>query len=1316
MILMKTKYISSKRLLTHILRWGTSDEITRTNIATIATIYDPSSEIRVNSYDSPWRSLALVFSFADKSKLASMAFNKANNWFDAVLDTDTVHTVLRGARLTMRILCQIQEDQGDKISNESFQEVTKCLENIKLNDPNPWVRRNLHSNYARLSFIASYYGLEESSVFAKKEYMCYKPSHEVHSSINFLVEEFDLLWRTAVFAVEVGDRNILCNNFLRMLSFADTLQQASHKGAWEVGKDLGISRVLASYLSAVDLCVPTPSEANQAVDIVVNFLASHEIQPNQLIQERATLLLAKSAFSPVVCFGSVSEIITFWQDAIPLCIETAGRLGLSRDLLVRKISHAMTEFIETSVVRFCSDEKNLNSQMQIIHSIYSNARKEMIPIEDEAWQILAGVLLKPSTTLTDIINDCQITTASEQFGSELRVCIDRSLDYKLPFTQHLKSRALTLCDRFFEVAVEELLPSQDVSANVYSSLRQAEMVYTYAGFEPRGETLWKTALHCLKYGSPLVVLSVLTTWILKNQYMKEKLWINLDKVLELLSEHHKAAPSLLSSGVTILMRSNSSEVLRFLFGSDPEVQEIMLPVVRCILKTEEQQKAQEALLSLVTANRGSFFDYEQLARETVAFLLSVVHEDSAEYLIYSQAARQLISRKIAILNTREGPQLSPIVTKLMTIQLRGASSAYLILQLVSKGESEEIASIDLVNAISTLSDKDAIELLNIMCQSAASYSHSEFSTVHNLVLELLTRESIMYHFKENLAKEERNSVSQLLLRWFPPTPPAGSWSSRSWSGNPENACSHDRAFSSCRHLLVFLLQSSVQTAHNTLNTLTLWNCTTIWGLARWLADIRIIVEELSTTVELLDIACRECLVAILTSRYKSMTYYGEGENTIWWREEHDLPAIVIDLILPQILNYAADVVCSLPEEVDQYNERRQVLCSAIPVLLAKGVLTPLCTDLIDRIPGLRYWGEGRTLCLSFIEKALLIDIDQDNAEPRMSILKRVSSKKHWTAEGDVVSLLCGLPGTTGDEFTKVFYKHVTPTEIINNEKLWSRIKWVTREIKAFSDLSTRLKEVTKSAQKKASTKHKRRKCIGAWAVAISAICSNIRGYRSSHISPMYAIHVIEFLNISMFGQRVEELWMELSREKNSTKEAIDEALDDWERVVISLIEEIPDKSKLNRVGIARLLSLRILQAKFRRVNEIINTMSRTNLVLQNPELVTACMEVCLRQQDLDGIETLFYRGLAATSKSSPELGADFLTNALISFWHLGEFHLSLLLLKSILRQLRTSPHEVHEGILRDILNLANEKLKLEFQDPPDLSFYISNGFGYKGGE
>src|SRR4030095_6056047 len=53
---------------------------------------------------------------------------------------------------------------------------------------------------------------------------------------------------------------------------------------------------------------------------------------------------------------------------------------------------------------------------------------------------------------------------------------------------------------------------------------------------------------------------------------------------------------------------------------------------------------------------------------------------------------------------------------------------------------------------------------------------------------------------------------------------------------------------------------------------------------------------------------------------------------------------------------------------------------------------------------------------------------------------------------------------------------------------------------------------------------------------------------------------------------------------------------------------------------------------------------------------------------------------------------------------------------NILGKLQALPSEVSERILEGILKMASEKLRLEFQNPPDLSSDINGKLGHRGGQ
>src|SRR5260370_5731829 len=104
--------------------------------------------------------------------------------------------------------------------------------------------------------------------------------------------------------------------------------------------------------------------------------------------------------------------------------------------------------------------------------------------------------------------------------------------------------------------------------------------------------------------------------------------------------------------------------------------------------------------------------------------------------------------------------------------------------------------------------------------------------------------------------------------------------------------------------------------------------------------------------------------------------------------------MIAELILPYVLEHAQNVVSSFPQQIDKYAKRRQVLCAAVPALASAGVLAPLCADLVERVLSMENWGQGRTLCLAFIEEALRIGTDQEAVIRSItSILKVTTSGK-----------------------------------------------------------------------------------------------------------------------------------------------------------------------------------------------------------------------------------------------------------------------------------------------------------------------------------
>jgi hypothetical protein len=156
-----------------------------------------------------------------------------------------------------------------------------------------------------------------------------------------------------------------------------------------------------------------------------------------------------------------------------------------------------------------------------------------------------------------------------------------------------------------------------------------------------------------------------------------------------------------------------------------------------------------------------------------------------------------------------------------------------------------------------------------------------------------------------------------------------------------------------------------------------------------------------------------------------------------------------------------------------------------------------------------------------------------------------------------------------------------------------------------------------------------------------------------------------------------------------------------------LIKEAPDKARLSDIGLPWLLRLRELQMDFRHVHDMTNAIVQDELVLQNPELVIACMDVCLEQQDLDSVETFLRQGTAIAAKSNSEAGAFFLANALSSFWQLDESSLSWLLLRGVFRQLRKPSYGISEKAMKNICRRTNEQLRQRFKNPPDLSLLLA---------
>jgi hypothetical protein len=1298
---------SSHNLLTRTLRYCVGNEIAQANVEAIAAAYAPTAEIKLDSYDSPWRSLGLIFSLVGKPDLAHVAFDKAINWFETVLSTDVMEpTVLRGARLTMKVLCHSQAS-ANRLSNGSLQEALDCFDRVAITDPDARTSRHLRVNYARLSFLANHYHLDDAAVFAERAKEVYKPSSSIHPSIQFLVEELDVLWRMVRFVVEVGDSDALHNSVTRVMSFDETLKRASLEGNWGLGRDLGVPSVLKNYLAVVDLCTPSPSEASQAVGAIVDFLAQHGLNPDQSIRDRAALLLARSIFSKAISYQSVAEFAASLQETISTCKVAAKRLSLADALVFNQISHGFTDFVTMDVMRFPNDVRGLNERTAVIRSICLAAEEAKISLRPEWWEAVTKLLLEDQEVRPGTVMASGVAATAKQFGNSLRMRIDQtSTGDSLPINTYLERAALSQCDKFLKAAVDEILSSQAKPNQLINSLKEASSVYIYARLKPE-PYLFETALRCLQSVSSALAMPVLSLWILGDLNLEEMLWTRLGQVFESLMQHSESAPDVLPLSLSTLVEHNEKAALDFLFGRNTELQDIMLPVVCCALAEKEQLVIRKLITTAVAGGKVWSFEYEQSAREVVASLSKTVQEDSANGCIYDRAARQLVVRRLARSISHQ-PNLAPVVEKLLKFQVKTVRYADLEQQLVGEANTRETLDLDPVESVSSLSDSDAVEVLSTVAGNITNYTSSELITARSITLALLQREFISCQINEKQNDEMRSNIAHLFVQYLPPVPLAGNWSSRSWSGDLNKALSHDELFAACRHLLELLLSS--QMLGEALATLEHYDLSSSWGLARWLSEIRQMSAKSTETGEAYITTCRACLKAILTSERKSVTYSRFGTSSrevVEWREQSDIPAGAIgDLILPRILDHAADIVSSLPQEIDEYHERRQLICGAVPVLASKGVLAPLCADLVARVPSLE-WRE-RDICLAFIKEALRSDLEQPVVSRAIeSRLKNRSLKTKWVENADLVSLLCGLPAETGNKFTDMFYKNMTPGEIIKSEKHWTKIEWIAREIKSPDDFITRLEGVINTAETLSRSASRQGQGLGAWATVLSEVCSKIGKYGSINTSQAEAHRLVEFANVILFGQRVEQLLLGSSRHIKSPEEGtlktLVYVLDNWEQIAIELIRKVRNKGKLNCLGIAELLALREYRGEFEHVHEIVNTIIEARLALENPNLMVSCIEVCLRQQDLDGLETLFLNGLAASVKSSSETGAAFLAKVLRSFWHLQEVRLSMLILEKSLAQLKSAPHKVAHNSLKRALKLADEHLRLEFQNPPLLS-------------
>src|SRR5262249_32196028 len=150
-------------------------------------------------------------------------------------------------------------------------------------------------------------------------------------------------------------------------------------------------------LATVDFCVPRPFEASKAIELIIEFLARQKLLRSQSLQDRAVLLLEHSLVSPILGLKDVTEIIAFWQEAIPLYTIASRRLGLKRKHPSKRFGRIMKDSVEPYLISTLSSTSDLNA---LITAFQFLEKEGLVPTGTRIWDTVLRLLQSVPSSLT----------------------------------------------------------------------------------------------------------------------------------------------------------------------------------------------------------------------------------------------------------------------------------------------------------------------------------------------------------------------------------------------------------------------------------------------------------------------------------------------------------------------------------------------------------------------------------------------------------------------------------------------------------------------------------------------------------------------------------------------------------------------------------------------------------------------------------------------------------------------------------------------------------------------------------------------------
>lgn len=251
-----------------------------------------------------------------------------------------------------------------------------------------------------------------------------------------------------------------------------------------------------------------------------------------------------------------------------------------------------------------------------------------------------------------------------------------------------------------------------------------------------------------------------------------------------------------------------------------------------------------------------------------------------------------------------------------------------------------------------------------------------------------------------------------------------------------------------------------------------------------------------------------------------------------------------------------------------------------------------------------------------------------------------------------------------------------------------------------NDLSNRLSIVLKEAKYVAA--RDRVNGLGAWATLVSCICEKM--YSSRHgLLEADVGSALSFLDLPAFAQELDRVL--LGKQRNATgstnEELALEAVQEWHFAVLRGLESSPG-AVLDQAAIPALLRVHEQQWDFERVSELLGGLKEVEIPYRYPQVLLACLEVCIAHQDLDGIATLLESGIPLGAKTMDDAAHSFVSEAMGLFWRAEEFDLAAICLTAISERARQLGCEDTLNAFDAALNAAADRVRQQFPGTPRL--------------